>query len=106
MKFAVIRTGGKKYKVSPGQKIKTEKLGAQEGRSVVFDEVLLVADDKEIKIGQPKVLDAKVEGEILTQSRADKVIVFKYKAKKRYKVKKGHRQPYSLVEIKRIIDAQ
>jgi len=102
MNFAVIKTGGKQYKVSPGQKIKIEKIDAPEGKSVVFDEVLLIEDGKEIKIGQPFVKSAKVEGKVLKQDRADKVIIFKYKAKKRYQVKRGHRQPYSLVEIEKI----
>jgi len=111
MTFAVIKTGGKQYKVSPGQKIKIEKIDAPEGKSVVFDDVLLIADergketqtDAEIKIGQPVVKGAKVEGKILEQGRADKVIIFKYKAKKRYQVKRGHRQPFSLVEITKIV---
>lgn len=119
MQFAVIKTGGKQYKVSPGQKIKIEKIDAPAGKSVVFDDVLLIADGRgsktrtdadkearnnaEIKVGQPKVSGAKVEGKILEQGRADKIIIFKYKAKKRYSVKRGHRQPYSLVEITKII---
>ena len=103
MEFAVIKTGGKQYKVSPGQKIKIEKIDAPEGKSVVFNEVLLIDDGKETKIGQPKVSGAKVEGKVLAQARADKITIFKYKAKKRYQVKKGHRQPYSLVEIEKII---
>lgn len=103
MQFAVIKTGGKQYKVSPGQKIKIEKLDAPEGKSVVFNDVLLVVDDKETKIGQPLVKGAKVEGKILEQGRADKITIFKYKAKKRYQVKRGHRQPFSLVEIIKII---
>lgn len=107
--LAIIKTGGKQYKVSPGQKIKIEKLDGNEGDSVNFSEVLLIAEergsennprkDAEIKIGQPFVSGAKVTGKILKQDRADKVIIFKYKSKKRYKVKRGHRQPFSLVEI-------
>ena len=100
--IAVIKTGGKQYKVATGDKIKIEKLDAQEGKSVVFNEVLLVADDKDIKIGQPKVSGVEVEGKISEQGRDDKIIVFKYKAKKRYQVKRGHRQPYTTVEITKI----
>jgi large subunit ribosomal protein L21 len=100
--IAVIKTGGKQYKVAPGDKIQIEKLDAQENQGVVFDEVLLVGDDKEIKVGRPNVSGAKVEGKILEQGREDKVIVFKYKAKKRYSVKRGHRQPFTLVEILKI----
>lgn len=103
MEFAIIKTGGKQYKVSPGNKIKIEKIDAQESKGVIFDEVLLVADDKEIKIGQPLVSGAKVEGKVLKQGRDDKIIVFKYKAKKRYSVKRGHRQPFTMVEITKII---
>lgn len=97
--------------MTPGQKIKIEKIDAQEGKSVVFNEVLLVAaeergkgtqNDAEIKIGQPFVKGAKVEGKVLKQDRADKVIIFKYKSKKRYQVKRGHRQPFSLIEITKI----
>ncbi len=102
MEFAIIKTGGKQYKVSPGQKIKIEKIDAQEGKSVVFNEVLLINDGKKVEIGQPFLKGAKVEGKVLKQDRADKVIIFKYKAKKRYQVKRGHRQPFSLVEIEKI----
>jgi len=103
MEFAIIKTGGKQYKVSPGQKIKIEKIDAPEGKSVVFNEVLLLNDEKETKIGQPLVSGAKVEGKIMEQGRADKIIVFKYKAKKRFKVKRGHRQPFTAVEITKIV---
>lgn len=100
--LAIIKTGGKQYKVIPGQKIKIEKLAGQEGDSVDFGEVLLVAKDNKAQIGQPLVEGAKVSGKILKQDRAKKVIVFKYKPKKRYQVKRGHRQPYTLIEIKAI----
>ncbi len=100
--LAIIKTGGKQYKVAPGQKIKIEKLEGKEGDSINFDDVLLVADDKEIKIGQPKVEGVKVTAKILKQDRAEKITIFKYKAKKRYSVKRGHRQPYTLIEIESI----
>ena len=96
--FAVIKTGGKQYKISPEEKLKIEKLDAKEGDKVVFEEVLLV-EDGDIKIGQPLVKGAKVEAEVLKQAKADKVIVFKYKPKKRYQVKRGHRQPFTEVKI-------
>lgn len=98
MNLAVIKTGGKQYLVSPGQKIKIEKID-QEGSEIVFDEVLLLEKDGQIEVGSPLVKGAKVIGKILKQDRAKKVIIFKYKAKKRYKVKKGHRQPFTEVEI-------
>ncbi|MFA5178040.1 MAG: 50S ribosomal protein L21 [Candidatus Paceibacterota bacterium] len=100
--LAVIKTGGKQYKVAPGQKIKIEKLKEQEGNEVVFNEVLLVQDDKNLAIGTPLVEKAKVVGKVLKQDRYEKVVIFKYKPKKRYKVKKGHRQPYTEIEILKI----
>ena len=99
MSLAVIKTGGKQYIVSPGQKIKIEKLEQEADSEVVFDEVLLLEKDEKIEIGTPLIKEAKVIGKILKQDKAKKVIIFKYKAKKRYKVKKGHRQPFTEVEI-------
>jgi large subunit ribosomal protein L21 len=101
--FAVIKTGGKQYLVSPGDKIKIEKIDVKEGKEVNFDQVLLLAKGKTIKIGTPLVKGAKVKAKVLKQDRAKKVIVFKYKAKKRYQKKKGHRQPFSQVEILKIL---
>ena len=86
--------------VSPGDKIKIEKIDASEKKEVVFDEVLLIIDDKEeIKIGAPFIKSAKVKEKFLAQDRAKKIVVFKYKPKKRYKKKMGHRQSYTEVEI-------
>lgn len=93
---AVIKTGGKQYLVSEGDQIKIEKLDKEEGSEVTFSDVFLIGD----QIGTPVVKGAKVIGKILKQDKHDKIIVFKFKPKKRYKVKKGHRQPYTLVEIK------
>lgn len=97
--LAVIKTGGKQYKVAPGQKIKIEKLDLKEGENVVFDEVLLVEDDKAIDIGTPFIEGAKVSGKVINQGKGEKLVIFKYKPKKRYKVKKGHRQFLTEVEI-------
>lgn len=98
--FAVIKTGGKQYLVSPGDKIKIEKIDASEEKEVVFDEVLLIIDDKEeIKMGAPFIEGAKVKAKLLAQDRAKKIVVFKYKPKKRYQKKMGHRQSYTEVEI-------
>lgn len=99
MKFAVIEAGGKQYKVASGDKIKVEKLTAPEGENFFFDKVLLVAREKEIKIGNPYIRDAKVEAQILKQGREKKKIVFRYHSKTRYRKKKGHRQQYTEVEI-------
>ena len=112
--IAVIRTGGKQYIVKPGDKLKVEKLdppmpttkvGATEGQSkkedseIAFDEVLLLEKNNKLEIGKPFVAGAKVTARILSQGKGDKVIVFKYKAKKRYSRKIGHRQPYTEIEI-------
>ena len=97
--LAVIETGGKQYLVSPGEKIKIEKVKKNEGEEVVFDSVLLIDDGKSFKIGKPKIDKAVVKGKVLKQGRDKKVIVFKHKPKKRYKVKKGHRQPFTEIEI-------
>lgn len=95
MSFAVIQTGGKQYKVAEGDTVLVEKLDQEAGSEVIFDQVLLVDD----KIGTPTVPGAKVTAKILEQGRGDKKIVFKYASKTRYKKKKGHRQPYTKVEI-------
>ena len=97
--IAVIKTGGKQYKVAPGQKIKIEKIEKQEGETVTFDEVLLIGDEKIVDIGTPKIEGAKVNAKVLKQDKGEKIIIFKYKPKKRYKVKKGHRQFFTEVEI-------
>ena len=99
MVFAVVETGGKQYKVSPGQKLKVEKLNAQAGANLSLDKVLLVADGEEVKLGAPYVEGAKVEAKVLSQGRHDKKIVFKYHSKTRYKKKKGHRQHYTELEV-------
>jgi len=99
MKIAVIKTGGKQYKVAAGDKIQIEKISGNDGDKVKFDEVLLSGDDKKVEIGQPFIKDAKVEGKILKQFRDDKILVIKYKAKTRYTRRHGHRQHQTLVEI-------
>ena len=100
--LAVIKTGGKQYIVEPKQKIKIEKLNVKEGKDVVFNDVLLLEKNKKLDIGAPLVTGAKVTGKVLEQGKHKKIIVFKYKAKKRYKKKQGHRQPYTEVEIIKI----
>lgn len=100
--LAVIKTGGKQYLVAPGQKIKIEKIDKEEGSEVAFDEVLLLEKNKKLEIGTPLVKGAKVIGKVVKQAKAKKEIVFKYKAKTRYKVKKGHRQSFTEVEILKI----
>jgi large subunit ribosomal protein L21 len=100
--LAIIKTGGKQYLISPEQKIKIEKLKEQENSEIIFDKVLLLEKDEKIEIGTPFVKGVKVIGKILKQGKSKKVIIFKYKPKKRYKVKKGHRQSFTEVEILRI----
>ncbi len=102
MTFAVIKTGGKQYKVSEGDKIFIEKIPQKEGEKFEFDKILLFADGQEIKIGRPRVEGAKVAAKVLEHGLGKKKIVFRYKSKTRYKKKKGHRQPYTKVEITKI----
>ena len=96
--YAVIGTGGKQYKVQEGDKLRVEKLDAQVGDTVTFDKVLFLGGD-EVKVGRPYVEGAKVEAKVLEQNKAKKVIVYKFKAKKNYRNKRGHRQPYTFIEI-------
>jgi len=100
--LAVIKTGAKQYIVSHGTTIKIEKIIGEENQEIIFDEVLLLEDDGKIEIGTPFVEKAKVIGKILEQGRGVKLIVFKYKPKKRYRKKKGHRQLFTQVEILKI----
>ena len=99
--FASIKTGGKQYKVSEGDVIKVEKIEAEAGDKIEFDQVLMVAGD-DVKVGSPVVEGAKVSAEVLDQKKDKKIVIFKFKAKKNYRKKKGHRQPYTLVKIEKI----
>jgi large subunit ribosomal protein L21 len=100
--YAILETGGKQYKVRPGQVVDIERLELEPGAEVEFDRVLLVAPDEgEVTIGQP-VLGAKVLAEVVEQTRGDKIVVFKYKPKVRYRRKTGHRQAIPRVRIKEI----
>jgi len=100
--LAVIKTGGKQYLVSPGQKIKIEKIEAKEGKEITFKDVLLVEKGRKLEIGTPFVKGVKVIGKVVSQGKDKKVTILKYKSKTRYKVKKGHRQPFTEVEITKI----
>ena len=100
--YAIIATGGKQYRVSEGDKVRIEKIDGEVGAQVEFDQVLMLGDET-AKIGNPYVDGAKVTGEITAQARAKKVIVYKYKPKKGYHKKNGHRQYYTEVEIKAIV---
>lgn len=99
--YAIIETGGKQVKVEEGQTIYIEKLNAQDGDTVTFDKVLFVGGDN-VQVGSPIVEGATVTAKVEKQGRAKKVIVFKFKAKKNYRKKQGHRQPYTKVVIDKI----
>jgi large subunit ribosomal protein L21 len=96
--YAVIKTGGKQYRVQQGDVIFVEKLNAQADETVSFD-ALLIGNDNETRIGTPVVEGANVEGKVLSQVKSAKIIVYKYKSKKNERKKQGHRQPYTKVEI-------
>ena len=100
--LAVIKTGGKQYLVKKGDKIKIEKLEGEVGDKIEFGEVLFLGDEKEVKVGKPFLKDVKIEGKIMKQGKAKKVTGVKHKAKKRYKVKFGHKQNITEVEITKL----
>ncbi len=97
--YAVIKTGGKQYRVAQGDTVQVEKLPGKAGDSVTFDNVLLVAGGDAIKVGKPLVKGASVKGEIVAQERGKKIIVFKMRRRKNYRRKNGHRQPYTRIKI-------
>lgn len=100
--YAVIKTGGKQYRVAEGDVLNVEKLNAEAGSEVVFDEVLTVVNDADVKIGQPVVEGAKVTAKVVEQGKGEKILVFKYKAKSNYRKRQGHRQPFTKVAISKI----
>ena len=97
--YAIVEACGKQYKVAEGDVVFFEKLDAEEGKKVTFDQVILVSDNGKVQIGNPYVKGVKVEGKVVAHGKGKKIIVFKYKAKKNYRRKQGHRQPYTKVEI-------
>ncbi len=101
--FAVIKTGGKQYKVAPGEVLRVEKLPGEPGDTVELSEVLLVAGEGEPRVGTPLVEGARVKATILEQGRSKKIIVFKKKRRKNYKRKRGHRQYYTVLRIEEIV---
>ena len=100
--YAVMVTGGKQYKVSEGDVLFVEKLDAEEGASVTFDNVLMTGDGENVKVGAPTVDGASVEAKVVKNGKAKKIYVFKMKRKKNYRRKKGHRQPFTKIEIIKI----
>ena len=97
--YAIIESCGKQYKVAEGDVVFFEKLNAEEGKKVTFDNVILVSDNGKVQVGNPYVKGVKVEGKVVSHGKGKKIIVFKMKAKKNYRRKQGHRQPYTKVEI-------
>ncbi len=97
--YAVIEACGKQYKVTKGDVVFFEKLDVEEGKKVTFDKVVLVSEEGKVEVGAPYVKGIKVEGKVVAHGKGKKIIVFKYKAKKNYRRKQGHRQPYTKVEI-------
>jgi large subunit ribosomal protein L21 len=97
--YAIIKTGGKQYKVAEGDILNVEKLNAEKGTEVVFDEVLAIVNDGEVTVGKPFIDGAKVTATVEEQGKGEKILVFKYRAKVNYRKRMGHRQPYTAVKI-------
>lgn len=100
--YAVVATGGKQYKVREGEILRIEKIPGEIGADVSFDKILMFSDGENVKIGQPVLDDVAVNGRIVSQGKAKKIIVFKYKRRKRYRRKQGHRQQFTAVQIDNI----
>jgi len=97
--YAVVKTGGKQYRVSAGEKLRIEQIGAEVGQEIVLDQVLLVADGEALKMGAPLVSGATVKAKVLGHGRGDKVHIFKMRRRKHYRKSQGHRQNYNEIEI-------
>ena len=104
--YAIIESCGRQYKVSEGDVVFFEKLEAEEGKKVTFDNVVLVSNGKKVEVGTPYVKGVKVEGKVVSHGKGEKILVYKYKAKKNYRRTQGHRQPYTKVEITKIKTAE
>ena len=103
MKYAIVEDGGKQYKAVEGATIEVDRFPSEEGDSIDLEYVLLVADDEDVKVGTPYVAGAKVQATVVSQIKAPKVVIFKYKPKERYRLKKGHRQQYTRLMIDTIL---
>jgi large subunit ribosomal protein L21 len=97
--YAVVKTGGKQYRVSAGEKLRIEQIGAEVGQEIVLDEVLLVADGDALRMGTPLVTGARVTAKVIGHGRGEKVHIFKMKRRKHYRKSQGHRQNYTEIEI-------
>jgi large subunit ribosomal protein L21 len=103
--YAVVATGGKQYKITEGETLRIEKVDGNVGDSFTFDQVLMVADGENLAVGEPMVAGASVSAHIVEQGKSKKILVFKYKRRKRYRRKQGHRQPFTAVKIDNIAHA-
>ena len=102
--YAIVEISGKQYKVQEGQIVFVDRLeNEEEGNKVTFDRVLMISDDKKVTIGQDTVKGAKVEASVVGHGKAKKIVVYKYKAKKNYRRTQGHRQPYTKIQIEKIV---
>jgi len=101
--YAIVRTGGKQYQVSPGDIIQVESLNAAQGDEVTLNEVLLVKDGEQINVGAPLVANSSVKAKVLNHGRGKKVVIFKFKKRKRYRLTKGHRQNFTRIQIQEIV---
>lgn len=101
--YAIVEISGKQYKVQEGDIVFVDRLeNVEEGKNITFDKVLMISDDKKVTVGQDTVKGAKVEASVIGHGKAKKIIVFKYKAKKNYRRTRGHRQPYTKIQIEKI----
>jgi large subunit ribosomal protein L21 len=100
--YAVIKTGGKQYRVVPGEKLKVEKLVGDVGSDIVIDQVLMVADGDNVTVGAPVVAGASVKATVVSHGRHDKVMIFKFRRRKHYRKTQGHRQDYTEIQIQQI----
>ena len=101
--YAIIETGGKQYKIQEGDTVFVEKINTEEGEKVELSKVLLISKEDGLVVGKPYIEGAKIEATVLEQGKMRKIIVFKYKSKKNYKRKQGHRQPYTKLKIEKIV---
>jgi large subunit ribosomal protein L21 len=101
--YAIVETGGKQYRAEPGKTLAVERLAGEKGDRVELDRILLVADGSEVRVGTPTVAGARVVGEIVRQGRGPKLIVFKFKRRKKYRRKQGHRQALTTLRVQEIV---
>jgi large subunit ribosomal protein L21 len=103
--YAVIKTGGKQYRVAPGESLKVESLVAEVGSAITFDEVLLVADGETVRVGSPQLAGAAVKAQVTAHGRGDKIRIIKHRRRKHYHKEQGHRQNFTAVTITEIVGA-